>query len=253
MSLNYVGEGYPIAIIKGTKTKDTKDTKHNKIYLADTENEKIKSYDKIALTEGTFQPIPNTKRERDVGLIIGASGSGKSTYCKNWIIEYHKIHKTNPIYLISHLDSDKTLDDLGYIQRIQLGIELLEDPLTIKDFSKCLIIFDDVEIITDKRVKKVVYQLLDETVMTGRHFNVSCLMVSHSATGLDLKRILNECHTLTYFPWGQNIRYTLEKYIGLDIKQIRQIKATKSRWCTIIKNYPQCAICEKNIFVLSSD
>lgn len=247
MSLNYSKVGHPLAIVKGGKNDK------ERIYLSDVEDEKIKSFQKLSITDGQFQQIPDTKKERSVGIVIGASGSGKSTWCRNYIIEYRKVYKNNPVYLFSHLDEDKTLDDLKIVKRINISEDLLEDPLTVKDFKDCLVIFDDVEIITNKMVKKSVYQLLDELVMTGRHFNISVIMISHAGVGNDIKRILQECHYLTYFPWGQNIAYTLEKYIGLSKQQIRMIKSTKSRWASIQKNYPQCVITEKHIFMLSTD
>jgi hypothetical protein len=247
MTLNFSKEGYPIAIIKGGKENN------QKLYLSDKDNEKIKTFEKIQLKDGIFQQIPNTKRERDVGMVCGSSGSGKSTYCKNYIIEYHKTYKDRPIYLFSHLDEDKVLDDLGIIKRVRLSNDLLEDPLTSKDFQNCLVLMDDVEIITNKHIKKYVYNLMEEIAMTGRHFNTSLLMISHNAVGNDVKRILQECHFFVYFPWGQNLKYTLEKYIGIDQKQIKQIKATKSRWAVIFKNYPQCVLTEKHCFVLSTD
>jgi septin family protein len=247
MSLNYSKIGHPLAIIKGGKEDKTK------IYLNDKEDEKIKSFQKISIKDGVFQQIPDTKRERDVIMICGASGSGKSTWCRNYCVEYKKSYKNRPIYLFSHLDEDKTLDDLGYINRIEVGENLLEEPLTVKDFQDCLILFDDVEIITNKMVKKAVYQLLNECIMTGRHFNISVIMISHAGTGNEVKRILQECQFFVYFPHGQNLTYTLNKYLGIDNKQIKQIKATKSRWASINKNYPQCVITEKHLFMLSTD
>jgi len=247
MSLNFSKDGFPIAVIKGGKENN------QKLFLSDKDNEKIKTFEKIQLKDGVFQQIPNNKRERDVGFICGQSGSGKSTYCKNYIIEYHKIFKDRPIYLFSHLDEDKVLDELGIIKRVRLSNDLLDEKLTSKDFQNCLVLMDDVEIITNKHIKKFVYQLMEEIAMTGRHFNTSLLMISHNAVGNEVRRILNECHFFVYFPWGQNLKYTLEKYIGIDQKQIKQIKTTKSRWAVIFKNYPQCVLTEKHAFVLSAD
>jgi energy-coupling factor transporter ATP-binding protein EcfA2 len=247
MTFNFSKVGYPIATVKGGKYAN------DKIFLSDTQNDKIKTFDKLELTDGMFQQVPNTKKERDVGMICGASGSGKSTYCKNYIIEYNKAYKNRPVYLLSNLDKDETLDSLKIISRIKIDEQLLKDPLTVKDFKDCLVIFDDVEIIPNKFIKRAVYQLLDEIIMTGRHFNISCLMVSHAGTGNEVKRILQECHFFVYFPWGQNLKYTLEKYLGLDNKQIRQIKATKSRWACVFKNYPQAVLTEKHLFLLSID
>jgi len=247
MSFNFSKEGFPLAIVKGGKENGSK------LYLNDKENEKIKTFTKINLKDGMFQIIPNTKRERDVILIVGASGSGKSTFTRNYVIEYHKTYKDRPIYLFSHLDEDKTLDDLKLIKRIKIGDNLLEDPLTSKDFKDCLVLFDDVEIITQKILKRSVYQLMEEIAKTGRHFNTSLIMISHTGVGNEMRTILNETHMFVYFPFSMNLKYTLEKYLNIDQKQIKQIKATKSRWAVIFKNYPQAVLTEKHAFVLSAD
>jgi len=247
MSFNFSKEGFPLAIVKGGKENGSK------LYLNDKENEKIKTFTKINLKDGMFQVIPNTKRERDVILIVGASGSGKSTFTRNYVIEYHKTFKDRPIFLFSHLDEDKVLDDLKLIKRIKIGDNLLEDPLTSKDFKDCLVLFDDVEIITNKLLRKVVYQLMEEIAKTGRHFNTSLIMISHTGVGNEMRTILNETHMFVYFPFSMNLKYTLEKYLNIDQKQIKQIKATKSRWAVIYKNYPQAVLTEKHAFVLSAD
>ena len=65
--------------------------------------------------------------------------------------------------------------------------------------------------------------------------------------GKDTRRILNEAHTVTYFPHsagGKNFMYMLEEYVGLDKKQIAYMKKQNSRSRTIFKNYPQCYVVE---------
>ena len=43
------------------------------------------------------------------------------------------------------------------------------------------------------------------------------------------------------------------EYLGLDKQTIKNIKKTKSRWCTIFKNYPQIVMTEHTIKFLDED
>jgi 1-acyl-sn-glycerol-3-phosphate acyltransferase len=45
----------------------------------------------------------------------------------------------------------------------------------------------------------------------------------------------------------------LADYIGIDKIDMKKIKSTKSRWACVYKNFPQCVICEKNIFMLTTE
>ena len=89
----------------------------------------------------------------------------------------------------------------------------------------------------------------------GRHHNVSVIFTSHNATmGLDTKRILNECHSITLFPknlGGKTSKYLLDGYVGMDKDQIKKLKKVNSRWVTILKTYPQMVISEKEAYVLN--
>jgi hypothetical protein len=74
--------------------------------------------------------------------------------------------------------------------------------------------------------------------------------------GKDTRRILNECHSVTYFPFsGSNVgtKRLLEDYLGLDKKTIKKIKDQKSRWATIYKNYPNVIMTESNIWLPSEE
>ena len=70
--------------------------------------------------------------------------------------------------------------------------------------------------------------------------------------GKDTRRILNEAHTVAYFPRsaGGKIKYTLEEYVGLDKKQISYVKQ-HSRAATIFKNFPQCHMLEHEIGLMN--
>lgn len=251
MSLNTNKEGHPLAIINGGDYDKTK------IYITDkqpSESKFNKSFSKIENKSGVFSIIPNTEKERDVGLVTGASGSGKSTFIKNYCKEYKRTFKNRQIYMFSNLSYDETLKDLK-INRIKIDDSLITDPITVEDFKESLVLFDDIDVIKDKQLKEVVYQIMNEILETGRHYKVSCIMTVHYPTGNNLRRILNECHWFVYFPWGATraTDYVLKNYLGVDKDIIKKIKATRSRWACIFKNYPQAVVTENNIFMLINE
>ena len=100
------------------------------------------------------------------------------------------------------------------------------------------------------------YNILNQILEIGRHFKIHCIVTNHLPTnGKDTRRILNEAHTVTYFPHsaGGKIKYLLEEYVGLDRKQIAYMKRQRSRACTIFKNYPQCYLLQNEIGLLDLD
>jgi hypothetical protein len=254
MSLNIDKEGFPLAYVKGGKNDKIK------IYISDKpitdkDNKLKKEFKSIGITDGIFQQIPNTvKKEREIGVCIGKSGSGKSHYTKNYCVEYKKQHKNNPIYMFSHLTEDKTLDSLD-LKRVILDEDLVSDPYDVSEFENSLVLFDDVDVISDKKIKEAVYNIMNQILETGRHYNVSCIMTNHLATAPNLKRILNECNWYCYFPQGstRSVHYVLEAYLNVDKLMIKKIRATHSRWAVITNNYPQACITEKAIFLLGDD
>jgi hypothetical protein len=215
-----------------------------------------KKFNTLTLT-GTskFQQIPDIETERQIGFITGASGSGKSTYIKKYVMQYKKAFKKNPIYLFSALKEDESLDEVKP-SRIKIDDALVSNPIDIEEFKDSMVIFDDIDVIRDKKQREAVYDILSQVLEVGRHHNISCWVANHLPTaGKDTRRILNEAHFIVYFPHSGSARqlnYLLQDYIGLDKKDIKKLKNSKSRWATIFKNYPMIAMTEKEIFVISS-
>jgi len=206
--------------------------------------------------ESKFQMIPDTKKERDILYITGASGSGKTTFTAGYIKEYKKTYKKNEVYVFSALKEDETLDKLG-IKRIKVDYNLIDDPLTIDDFKNSLVIFDDIDVIGDKKIREAVYKILNSILETGRHTKTSCVNTNHLPTAKnETRRILNEAHAIVYFPHSGSVRginYLLTDYVGLTKQDIQVIKAMKSRWCCIFKNYPQIAMTERQLWFVGED
>lgn len=243
MSLNFEDIGKMIATI-GKKV----------VYLNDKPVED--GVDSMKAKNGNvFQHIPDKKTERAVLYITGQSGSGKSFYTKNYIEQYHKMFPKREVFVFSSLDSDTTLDKLKILKRIKIKQDsFLNSELTAEDFKDSLCIFDDCDVISNKVIKHKVFSILNSILETGRHFNTSVIFTSHNATmGLDTKRILNECHSITIFPrniGGKTSKYLLDQYLGLDKTQIMRIKKCEGRWCTIMKSYPIVVLTENEVYTL---
>jgi hypothetical protein len=73
------------------------------------------------INDGILQPIPTLEDDQvDIGMVCGATGSGKSTYISKFAIEYMKLYPKNHIYLFSRKKTDKILDMIPNLERILL-------------------------------------------------------------------------------------------------------------------------------------
>lgn len=234
--------------------------KHNNKIISlflEEDDEINKKFDTLNLNSNSkFQHLPNSESEREILYVCGPSGSGKSTYTKNYIKQFKKLKKNYPIYLFSSLPDDPSIDDIEP-KRIIIDDRLISDPITCEDLKNSLCIFDDIDVISNKKHRDAVYALLNSILEIGRHHSIYCILTNHLPTnGRDTRRILNECHSITYFPHsggGRGMKYLLSEYLGMDKKTIKKIKNSKSRWATIFKNYPQFAMTENNLFLMNNE
>ena len=256
MALNIEKVGRPVAkIVNGTGKLSNKIVS---VCVNNEEEEEIsKPFSALTLPEGRFQQIPDTSKNREILYITGASGSGKSYYTLQYLKEYKKKYKDNDIYLFSALTDDETLDEMKDIKRIKIDDSLVNDPIDIKEFENSCVVFDDTDVISNKGIREAVYAILNQILELGRHHYITCIITNHLSTnGASTRRILNECHSITYFPSSgstKGINYLLMTYCGLDKQQIQKAKRLKSRWVTIFKHYPQIMMGEKNIWLLSEE
>lgn len=255
MSLNLEEQGRALAIIEG-EGKNKKKT----VSIAtndEQEEECKKTFRTLQLGEGQkFQQTPDPNTERQIMYITGASGSGKSTYIASYCKQYKKKFPSNDIYVFSALNEDSSLDVIKP-NRLKLDERMISDPLTVDDFKDTLVIFDDIDVIGDKKIREAVYQVLNAILETGRHTKTSVCISNHLPTaGKDTRRVLNECHCVVYFPHSGSakaLKYLLTEYLGLDKTSMTKIKKLKTRWACIFKNYPSIAMTEKNMWLLADD
>jgi hypothetical protein len=250
MNLEHVGS--PIGLIVDDRTKN------NLLLSVEPKKENVmNSLPEIKLPHHQhFQLIPNINNERDIHYITGASGSGKSFFAKKYIDQYRKLHPKREIYLFSSLKEDSSIDKVKNLRRIQLNPDFLNEDLTAEDFKDSLVIFDDTDCITDKKMRLKVQAILNNLLESGRHHRVSVIYTSHTpCNGNDTKKILNEAHSITVFPHGlggRGLKYLLEQYLGLDKHQIKKMKNLDSRAVSVLKTYPQICLAEREAFVVTS-
>jgi len=221
---------------------------------AKDDDELMKEFKRLQISnDSKFQIVPDLTKERQILYITGASGSGKSTFTRKYIEELKKKKKDTPIYLFSALKEDESLDSINP-QRITIDESLIDDPITLEELSDSVCIFDDIDVIPNKKIREAVYNLLNQILETGRHTRTWCIVTNHLPTnGRETRRILNESHMFIYFPNSANgrIKYFLQEYVGLDKKAIIYIKKQQSRWACIYKHYPQIYLLEREVGLLS--
>ena len=99
-------------------------------------------------------------------------------------------------------------------KRVRLDETIHEDPIPIKQFENSVTIFDGVDVITGKRIRDAVCELLNQVLEIGRRLKITCLMTNHLIGNRnDTRRLLNECHICAYFPRSSSstIKYVLSE------------------------------------------
>lgn len=246
--LNLEGNGESIASIKKDGKKDA--------VVSLGEGSKFETLDlKLEETDEKFQLIPNNKKERSCHAVFGQAGSGKSFWCCEYIKEYIKVHPKRPVYLFTTITSDiGCLKDIKKIKIVELNSGFASDDIPMEELKQSLCLFDDIDNIRDKFLKKKLFQTLNDTLQVGRKFEIDVVITFHVANaGHDTKIILNECNSITFnyrVMGNRALKYLLDAYLGLDRKQIERIKKLEGRMITVMKTYPKLVLSEKELYVL---
>ena len=214
---------------------------------------------KIKLPPGsTFSLNVNPDSEkRFIFYIAGASGAGKSYMAKHIAEQYQKMFKGRPVYLVSKLKVDETLDSMENIP-IRLNIEkLIATPMKdLEPLRDSLVIFDDYDTLTGKEAKAV-QQLIDDICIMGRHTVTSLLILSHHLSNYKSTRLcLTEASHFIVYPQSTGahaLNYFLKTYVGMGPKEVQAIKNTGSRWLCIHKNFPIYYITETEAGLINSE
>jgi hypothetical protein len=226
-----------------------------------TDSDKGEKSDNIKLEDGykfRLAPRPKKEKERMTLFVAGESGAGKSWFVREYAKRYKAMFSRNPIYLISYLDRDETLDEYKEIIRLDaFQAEFLDECMELDletEFSNALVIFDDIDSIVNKKTKEKIYGLLNKMLRIGRHFGISVAYMGHELySSHELKQILNESMTITFFPKFLNykkLKYLLEQYFGLSKEQIERIRAIRDRSVTYVKGSDKIILSDTQCFIL---
>lgn len=190
-----------------------------------------------------FPIYMNSPNDTVRALIIGASGSGKTTFARKFITSFKAF---NPEFedftsiLISRHQQDMSIDDLDQMVRLEIDPE---EPIMLEELSNKIIIFDDVENSSNKAWQKYVESLRNDIFENGRKYNIHTLSIIHLYDGKFLKTLINESNNLVLM--NQNMSYNndriITKYLGLSNKDNTRLK----------KQLSECGGCRYMYFNLS--
>lgn len=213
--------------------------------------------------EFQLAPIPKKELERICLYVAGESRSGKSYFIREYVKRYKSMFPKINKFLISYLKSDETIDDeYKEILRINWdnGVDFMNNDCLTEDFFENLpnsfVIMDDVDSIPNKNKKNVIYKLIHRILRIGRHEKIYIAIVSHELyASHELKLILNECHTITWFLPKQlshkKKKYLMENYFGLSKEQIDKVNSIQDRSITYIKLHDdKIVLSNKECFIL---
>jgi hypothetical protein len=215
----------------------------------------------VTLPEGEFFALEPTNIEsgRDVIMVGGKSGSGKSHTARNFATRYHILWPKRPIFLISFLKHDDTLDALKFLQRIDPKNDFKDGAPPLEDFNESLTIFDDIEGFQrdDPDVHDLLQQTIDMIATTGRHNQASLLVASHLLTDYKRTRLfLGEAQKFVLFPNGCSMKQMtnlLGLYGGCDTEELRRIRKLPSRWVALCTTFPSLVIYESGCYLLHTE
>ena len=229
--------------------------------MVDSKQRSILPTRDVTLPSGEFFALEPTNMEkgRDVIMVGGKSGSGKSHTAKNFAQRYHILWPERPIYLISYLRKDDTLDQLKFLKRMDATQDFFNGPPDLDHFKDSLTIFDDIEGFQreNPELHDMLQQTIDMIATTGRHNSASLLVASHLLTDYKRTRLfLGEAHKFVLFPNGCSMKQMtnlLGLYGGCDTDELRRIRKLPSRWVALCTTFPSLVLYESGCYLLHSD
>lgn len=251
-SLSLINSSKNLEVFKVTGQGRDKDT----IFKIDQDykgNKPIKNYH----TKGSMQLIPDS-HDRFTMFIYGQSGSGKSYYCAQVLKEYLKLNNKNFIYLVSPKPKkeDPAFENIKNMEQLAINYENFVDEDTkfddLHDFENTCLVFDDVEGITDKKIKQGVYAFIKKILVLGRSLKVSCITILHRAmAGAETAYIISESRYFVVFPKSgtdTQIERLLNTYAGMKKDQIIKLLNLNTRAVAVHKQKPQYVLAEHNFY-----
>jgi len=226
--------------------------------------DKHKNYLELNLNSKKCFFFPNVGG-RQVIFVAGRSGSGKSTFIRNYAVAYQDYYD-RPCYIFSSKDSDPSLDKFygqsygmleGKLKLFQIditedNIEEFTSEKILGEFTKSLVIFDDV-LMSDRKMEKQVDRLLTLMMKLGRQAEISVIVSRHELQDTRNKQVKEEAHMVICFPAHSFKKHIINfcTQIGVSVEGTKKILASQDRWVGIKTQAPLFAISTSQIFDIS--
>jgi type II secretory pathway predicted ATPase ExeA len=198
---------------------------------------------------GKFEVLPNiSEAGRDVILVMGKSGTGKSYFMRTFAANYQKLYPRREVFLLSGLDRDATLDSLAGVNRIDRTKLASDKPERIEPWRNSLVLVDDVETL-QKDEAEAADKLQSTAITQGRHEHVSYLRAMHPVVGKLPKPdtlMVAESDGIVVYPGTSDKSYVyLLARVGVSEAAARRILSVKdSRWVYVHHTPPRFTVSE---------
>lgn len=208
--------------------------------------------------------------DRITMFIAGCQKCGKSFFIGNFIRNHYlALHPERTIYIVTGLsERDRNFEGLNMLKistdpkfLASLTLEQLRtNPLT-GERNGALVVFDDIDRISDKKSSNAVYKLASDILSNGRDHttqagmaDIDCIITNHEANDwLKTRTALTECNWVVLFPAATTHRTmtTIIDKIGASKEQKQDIiKYRSSRYLLLHKTFPKFCVMEDRIFLL---
>jgi hypothetical protein len=207
------------------------------------------------IDEGKFCPIPYGGRINT--LVAGPEDAGKTYYTVIEATQFLKLNPKSKIFLFTNQrENTKRVNPLeslrNYITRIPINDELKE--FKINQLIGNLTIFDDVDTISDKKLKTCIETLIKRIINDGRQDDMNIISTTHILFGgNDTKSQIKGCRRVVFFPQcgsQEHIRRYLDKHCGIRKKEMVEKICKLDRWVSHSNRAPQYIMNEKYICLI---
>jgi len=212
---------------------------------------KEQEHKQLKVSDGIIQIVPPSHHW--AMSVYGASGCGKSTFVAKFMAEFKRKHKDRPIYVFSSITDDPAFKKAKPVY-IKIDESILSDPFMVHEFSKALVVFDDLESLRND-LFSAVNKFRDCCLEVGRHHSINTISINHVIQGGAItKRLQNEANITILYPRTNvsAINKLCKSQYGMsnnDIKELIEMGKT-SRWVAVFRDYPSFIVSEKQIKVL---
>lgn len=197
-----------------------------------------------------IQICPNQEKNQTTRMLaFASSGSGKSCYISKFMRQFNLFYPESSIYIFSTKDSDEAFSNIKNLEYIEL--DDLSESLTQNNFEEgSLIVFDDIDSISNRELKKNVLATQKQLLNVGRSKKLHIVSTVHKVRGgNETMAVINESNVNVLFTRSNkaaNLSYLKDK-LGLEKSVYDDILNQKSRSVAIVTSYPNYWVSENTI------